>query len=257
MRCALASLRARDLLRRGLLAGGLSFVGGCDPALPRQQVVAEVLDLLLALLIYDVVALVGIAREVEVLVGHVAVVVDVLLVVPDARQARVLVVAARYERAILGRREHGRSGIDAAADLVPEQIRHRRQDVELVHRRLDPLIAFPPPGLVDDERYTQPLVVDGVVVLLEAVLVEAFPVVPEDYKGRLLVETQIPVLVEEVAQEVVLVMDSVEVGFVLVAPGDLPPPDARGADVFGGGREGVVGPRERPFRLLPEPLFTR
>src|SRR5215208_4797291 len=108
------ALTSELLLRRSLLAGSLSFVGGCDPALPREQVVAEALDLLLALLLYDVVALVGIARQVEVLVGHVAVVVDVLLVVPDARQARVLVVAARHERAVFGRREHGRSGIGAA-----------------------------------------------------------------------------------------------------------------------------------------------
>src|SRR5919107_5634394 len=125
MRCALTT---ELLLRRLLLAGGLEFVGGCDPALPREQVVPEGFYLLLALLLYDVVALVGIARQVEVLVGLVAVVVDVLLVTADARQARVLVVAARHERAVLWWREHGRSGI-GAADLVAEQVRHRRQDV--------------------------------------------------------------------------------------------------------------------------------
>src|SRR5215217_8297680 len=82
-------------------------VGGSDPGFPDQQVVAEGFDLLFVLLLYGVVAFVGVFREVEVLIALVAVVVDVLLVVLYARQARVLVVAACPEGAMLGRREHG------------------------------------------------------------------------------------------------------------------------------------------------------
>src|SRR5919112_1618487 len=174
MRCALTT---ELLLRRLLLAGGLEFVGGCDPALPREQVVPEGFYLLLALLLYDVVALVGIARQVEVLVGLVAVVVDVLLVTADARQARVLVVA--------------------------------------------------------------------------------FPVVPKDYEGRLIVQSQLPVLIEEVAQEEVLVTDGVQVAIELVVPGELPLAVGLGDDVVVVGRDGEVRRQERLFAVLLEPLFAR
>src|SRR3712207_5984186 len=156
----------------GLLAGAPPLVEGLDPALPGQKCFAEAFDLGLALPRYDVVALVRVRREIKVLVGLVAVVVDVLLGVLYARQARVLVVAARHEGAVFGRREHGGSRVGAAADLVPQQVRHRRQDVELVHRRLYRHALLPASGLVDNERYMESLLVDSVVVLLDAVLVE-------------------------------------------------------------------------------------
>ena len=92
-------------------------------------------------------------------------------------------------------------GVGTAAYRVPQKVRHRRQDVELVYRRLDRRTLFPPPGLVDDERYVQAFLVDGVIVLLEAVLVEPLPVVPEDDKGCLLVEPEFLVLVEEVLKK--------------------------------------------------------
>src|SRR5829696_1329369 len=240
-----------------LLAGALPLVGGLDPALPGQQVFAEGFDLGLALLLYDVVALVGVYREVEVLVGLVAVVVDVLLVVLYARQARVLVVAARHEGAIFGRREHGGPGVGAAVYRVPQKVRYRRQDVELVYRRLDRRALFPPPGLVDDERYPQPLFVDGVVVLLEAVLVESLPVVSEYYKGRLLVEPELFVLVEEVMQKEVLVADRVQVAVELVVLGEPPPAVGVGDDVVVVGRDGEVGRQKRLVVVLLEPPLAR
>src|SRR5919112_354443 len=183
------SVWASCLVRRGrLFAGCLPlFVGGIDPGLPAQKVTSEGFDLLFALALYDVVTLLGILREVEVLIGLVAVVVDVLLVVLYAREARADVVAARHKGAVLRRIEHRGSGVGPAIDPVPQQVAPRRQDVEFVPRRLDPLAALPSPGLVDDERYVQPLVVDGVVVLFETVLVEPLPVVAENDEGRVLV----------------------------------------------------------------------
>ena len=103
---------------------------------------------------------------------------------------------------------------------------------------------------MDEEGYAQAFLVDGVVVLLEAVLVEAFPVVPEDYEGRLIVQSQLPVLVEEVAQEEVLVTDGVQVAVELVVPGELPLAVGLGDDVVVVGRDGEVRRQERLFAVL-------
>src|SRR5215216_2323565 len=257
MRHALARVEEPGLPgRRGLLF--VPRVGGSDPGFPDQQLVAEGFDLLFVLLLYDVVAFVGVFREVEVLIALVAVVVDVFLVVLYARQARVLVVAACPEGAMLGRREHGGPGVGAALDTVAQQLRHRRQDVELVDRRLDPLAVLPPPGLVDDERYMKSLVVDGVVVLLETVLVEPLPVVAENDKGSLVVEPEIPVLIEEVPQEEILVAHGVQVAVELLILRELLLTVAVGDDVLVVARRGEVGRQERSFStVFLEPFPAR
>src|SRR3712207_99570 len=87
-------------VRRRFLLGGCGLfvlepllVGGSDLGLPGQQVVAEGLDLLIVLSLYDIVLFEGILREVEELLTFVAVVIDVLLVALYARQACTLVIA--------------------------------------------------------------------------------------------------------------------------------------------------------------------
>src|SRR4028118_120492 len=100
------------------------------------------------------------------------------------------------------------SGGIAARDVGPEHVRDRRQDVEFVHGFLD----APRLGalrVVDEKGYVQALLVDRVVVLLEAVLAEALAVVAQDHEDGLFVETEILVLIEELLQEKILVADGV------------------------------------------------
>jgi hypothetical protein len=112
---------------------------------------------------------------------------------------------------------------------------------------------------VDQERYAQPLLVDGVVVLLEVVvLAEALAVVAEDHEDRVLVQTQLLVLVEEVLQKVVLVADGVQVLVQRLVFRELLFAVAVGNHVVVVGRDGEVGGQERAVvAVLLEPGAAR
>src|ERR687893_143629 len=127
----------------------------------------------------------GILGEVEDLFGLVFEVVDVLLLALEARQARARVPAAEHKGAVLAHRPDQRaSPVRATPDLVVQQVGYGREDVQLVHRAFERSAALDIFGVVDEQRYPQPLLVDHVVVLEATVLAEALAVVADDDEDR-------------------------------------------------------------------------
>ena len=90
---------------------------------------------------------------------------------------------------------------------------------------------------MDEERHPEPLVVDHVVVLLDAVLAEALAVVAHDDEDRIVVEAELFVLSEEVPQEEILVSNGVQVAVEHLVLGELLHAVAVGDDIVVVGRQ--------------------
>src|SRR5918998_3030701 len=146
----------------------------------------------------------GVFREVEDLVGLVAVVVYVLLGAPYASQALAVGDAAKSKGAVPGQRMEERvAWVAPILHVVADHLQHGGDYIGLVREPFYSFAALEAAWRVDQEGYPQALLVDGVAVEIAAVLAEALPVVAVDDEDRLLVQAHLLVLVYEVLEEVV------------------------------------------------------
>ena len=80
----------------------MSFVCGVDARTPYEEIVTPLIRLFFGTFIREVILFYRIFRQVEELIGLVAVVVDILLGALDARQALSFVETTEHERAPFG-----------------------------------------------------------------------------------------------------------------------------------------------------------
>src|SRR5215212_1405896 len=187
------------------------WVGGCGFGVPRQDFGAESIQLPPTNLAYEVVHLEGILLQLVVLFLLVAEVVDVLLLPLDPGRAQQVGPAAEEQGAILGQVEQRASRVLAVEHLVAEHIHYGRGDIQVVCRSLDALAAVEALGVVDDQWYSQALLPDRAVVMVDAVLAEGLPVVAVDHEDGVLVEPKALVELDDVLYPEVVVVDVVEV----------------------------------------------
>src|SRR3954469_11652665 len=116
----------------------------------------------------------------------------VFLVTLDARQAFAVGDAAEPQDALFGQRMEERiARVLPAVHLVAQELQHGRDYVGLVCEALNPHAILKPLGIVDDERYSKALLVDGVTMQQAAMLTEALPVIAVDDEDRIIVEAQL------------------------------------------------------------------
>src|SRR5215207_1151494 len=244
--------------RTGLPGRGVRFpIRRGDPRAPFEERGSPVVQLTFAQSLREVLLLPRVLAEVEYLVGLVAVVVDVLLRALQACQARLFAPAAEVQGAVRGHGEHGTARVLGVLYLVPQQVSDGRQYVELADRFPDPAALRETLRVDDEQGYPQSLLVDGIVVLVEAVLAEAFAVVAVDDEDGVVVKAEPLVLVEEVLEEEVDVADAVLVAVERVVLGKVLDAVAlRGTVVMVGG-DGLVGGEERLVAVRPQPLLAR
>src|SRR5215218_1248114 len=92
----------------------------------------------------------------------------------------------------------------AVLHLVTEHLEHGGQQIGVVREPFYLLAVLEPPGGVDQKRYLEPLLVDGVVVPQGPLLAKAFPVIAVDNEDRTLAEPKLFGLRDKVLEEDVL-----------------------------------------------------
>jgi hypothetical protein len=131
----------------------------------------------------------GVLRQVVDLLGLIVVVIDVLIITIYARHTLAMADAAEHQGAVLGQLMEQRiARVLAVLYLITQHLQHGGQNVGVVRKTLDPLAVLEPPRGVNDERYLQSLLPDGVAVHEAAVLAEAFSMVAEEDEDRLVIE---------------------------------------------------------------------
>src|SRR5215207_2043896 len=148
--------------------------------------------------------------------------------------------------------------VTSVLHLVTQHLQHGGQDVGVIRQPLNPLAIWEPSWGVDDQRHFEPLLIDGVVVLVASVLAEAFSMIAEDDEDGVIVQPQFLVLIDEVLHEEVLVAQAVKVAVELVDVREILATITMGdALVVVVSCTGPVLGHERLVLMLSEPLFAR